>query len=99
MVLPNSDWVILSIPKEKLISKNLEYKTSVMSRKAFEDTVGSFMSPLGDDNNLQIIDNDFAEMAANQLKAAKNILPTQEFEAVARDEFIEIDDTTADIVD
>jgi hypothetical protein len=94
MVIPQSDWVMISRIKKQFLGLGEEKRvTSIVGRRVFDDAITGYGLPLDDwEPAAKIINQESVSAVADRLKALKNQLPSLDFETVARDSFVDVED-------
>jgi hypothetical protein len=93
MIVPESTWVIITRPKKRWMGLSEDTETGVLSARSFYEALGNFILPFERWNRTgRFISPESAIAVAKVLKSINSLIPTQEFETVARDGFIDLED-------
>jgi hypothetical protein len=93
MIAPESTWVVITRPKKRWMGLSEDTETGVLSAHSFYEALGNFILPFERWNRTgRFVSPEYAIVVAKVLKSLNSLIPTQEFEAVARDGFIDLDE-------
>jgi hypothetical protein len=98
MIVPETDWIIINRPRNPPLGPGKETEMGVVHRKTFDEAVGAYLAQFpGWESALRIIDPESIPQAENGLKSIDHMLPLNEFERVAQDGFIDVEDEARNV--